>query len=230
MKSINNAESIEKFYKFTIPKTIDEIVPIVFKNGNEYNKNEAKILLSIIWLNIIDTFPEYDIEQAIEELFKSFSVCQSTKSMIVEIDKNLSNSKNEELKQMYLKYPIHDNIHDENWSEKNIYRYTFSLRELKVYLEKTTPNNICTFLIAKNTLDKMIDNITVRELLAFSVLKDRKGLLYRILHMKKIKETANSLKVVKERWVFYSNILYSYITEDEKYRYEVLLGERLRRA
>lgn len=211
-------------YEFQIAQEIIDISSIILKDIEEqYNKKEGEMLISAVCLQLVDDFPNSNIEQSIKELFKVFNEPIDADT-IINLDKKFCNSKNEELKEIYLKYPIHDAIHDKDWSKQNISRYISSLRKISTYFKKITEDDVCKFLIAKNTMDKMILDIRkVHELIS---LKNIKG-IKRIIQMKEIKKADKSLEEFKNIWRFYSNIVYKYITEDEKRRYELLLGERL---
>lgn len=219
---------MENIYKFSVPKVIKEIAYIIIKNENDYEKNEEEMLLGFIWLGILDSFTENELQQKLEALFKFFKKQTLTKELLMNLDKQLCSSNNEEIKKAYLKYPIHDAMSEYDWKETNINRYLSQLNKIKTYVDTTTPNYIYEFLLAKNALDKMIDDIKV--IAELIITKNQKGVLNKIINYKEIQRATKSIEEFKSIWKHNSNVVYKNISKDEKQMYEILLGERLKNA
>ncbi|WP_072587045.1 hypothetical protein [Clostridium botulinum] len=230
LKVLNERTKImKKIYKFQVPQKIIDISSIILKDiDNQFTRQETEMLISVVCLQSLDKFPQGDIEKAIEELFRVLSN-PINEDIMINLDKNFCNSENEKIKDIYLKYPIHNNIHDKEWGKEIINRYTSNLILIQNYIQKTNLNSdgIYNFIVAKDMLNKMISNNGIlNELIS---LKNKKG-LDRILKFKKIKEASKSIDEFKSAWDYYTNIVYKHISEDEKRKYEALLGERLAKA
>lgn len=211
-------------YKFSIPNTISQVISVIMKDGELQHLNDSKMILSTFWLKICNENPDCNFEDGIKKLFEIFSEDYISDEFILKLDNSLTYSKNVEIRDSYLKYPLHDCINDELYQSRNLTRYKTILNNLKISFQTINSDSIINLLIAKNVLDMMIDNEIIYDLL--SVIK-KEGLAYRLLNFRRIQSANKTLKLIKEKWDYYMEVASEYIQESEKIRYDVLLGDKL---